>query len=213
MSYHTPPRRGSDGTPSWVIFLLGGALVFGLYYVGIGIRDFFQTGGLGIVESTQRAEIVSTATAVQVQVRSQSATPIPSITPMPTCMEFVVIVPNAIVREQPSTSATIITQWGLGTTVCVMGRAAQNSEWYSVDGNPRTRRIDEAYMREDVIEASNPTATPSLTFTPLPTITPTFTATVTSTSLPQPTVTGDTDATNTPTPTPTATPTPPFESA
>ncbi len=213
MSYRSPSGRGSNGTPSWVIFLLGVALVFGLYYVGIGVRDFFQTGGLGIVESTQRADLVSTATAVQMQVREQSATPIPTFTPLPSCTDFVVIVPNAIVREQPNTSGAIVTQWGLGTAVCVIGRASQNSEWYLVDSNPRTRRVDEAYMREDVIEASNPTLTPSLTFTPPPTITPTNTPTVTSTPLPLPTATFDEDATATPTPTPTPTPTQPFESA
>lgn len=213
MSYRTPQGRGSNGAPTWVIFLLGAALVFGLYYLGVGVRDFFQSGGLGVVESTQRAEIVNTATAVQIQVRDQSATPIPTSTTAPTCVDFVVIVPNAIVREQPNTSGTIVTQWGLGTTVCVMGRAPQNSEWYVVDGNPSTRRLDEAYMREDVIEAANPTLTPSVTFTPLPTITPTFTPTVTPTPLPLPTATPDADATDTPTPTPTATPTQPFESA
>jgi hypothetical protein len=213
MSYRPPPRRGSNGTPSWVIFLLGAALVFGLYYLGVGVRDYFQTGGLGVVESTQRADIVSSATAIQVQVQARSATPIPTFTPLPTCTEFVVIVPNAIVREQPTTTGTIVTQWRLGTSVCVLGRASQNSEWYLVDGNPTTRRFDEAYMREDVIEAANPTPTPSITFTPPPTITPTFTPTVTSTPLPAPTETPNPDATDTPTNTPTPTATESFESA
>jgi hypothetical protein len=213
MSYRTPPKRGADGTPSWVIFLMGAALVFGLYYVGIGIRDYFQSGGMGVVESTQRADLVSSATAVQVQVIAQSATPVPTMTPLPSCTEFVVIVPNAIVREQPNTTATIVTQWALGTSVCVIGRVSENSEWYLVDSNTRTRRVDEAYMREDVIEAANPTLTPSVTFTPLPTITATHTPTVTATQPPIPSRTPDEDATATPTPTPTPTPTQPFESA
>jgi hypothetical protein len=213
MSFRTPPQRGRDKTPSWVVFLLGAALVFGLYYIGIGIRDYLRTGGLGVVEATQRADIINTATAVQVESREGTATPIPTFTPIPACTDFTVIVPSAVVRQTPSTDAPPVAQYSLGTIVCVLGRAPGNAEWYLIDTNPRTRRIDEAYMREDLIEALNPTPTPTMTFTPPPTVTSTLTPTATDTALPLPTATLDRNATTTPTLTETPTPTAPFESA
>ncbi|NWF67851.1 MAG: SH3 domain-containing protein [Chloroflexi bacterium] len=213
MTLRTPPPRGTDRTPSWVVFALSVALVFGLYYIGIGVRDYFTSGGLGVAEATQRAEIVNTATAVQAQIRQSRATPVPSFTPIPECTPFVVIVERAIVREAPSINAPIVTQWSLGSEVCVLGRVSPGSEWYQIDENPSTRRIDAAYMREDLIEAVNPTPTPSLTYTPPPTITSTPSPTATPTPEPLPTATPNPNASATPTATPTPTATQPFESA
>jgi hypothetical protein len=131
----------------------------------------------------------------------------------------VVGVRSAIVRERPNTNAPLVTAWPEGTQVCVIGRAPENEEWYIVDGNPETRRVEFAYMHEDIIHALNPTLTPSKTFTPPPTVTPLPTSAATRTATPLPTATIDPDATDTPTATrtdtPTITPTPTlsFESA
>jgi hypothetical protein len=86
----------------------------------------------------------------------------PTATPPPECQDFRVSVPAGIVREGPAQTATIITQLNQGTLVCVLGRET-NSEWYTLDLNASTRRIDLAYMHESVIEAVNPTPTQSPT--------------------------------------------------
>lgn len=211
--------NGGGGTPAWLVFLLGAALVFGVFYLIQGTQTFFRTGGLGVVESTERARVVSSATAVRVTRQATSEfTPIPSATPMPDCVDFRVSVPSAIVREEPSANGTIVTSWRQGTIVCVLGREPE-SEWYTVDGDPDTRRRELAYMHETVIQAINPTPTPSITPTPPPTVTPAPTDTPTIQPSPRPTETPDPGRTNTPTPTETPlptltpTPTPPLQSA
>lgn len=205
-----PDRRyggGKGGPPPWLIFLLGVALVFGLYYLWLGVRDFMETGGLGIVEATERAVIVETATAaVAPDLQRNSVTPRPSNTPIPECADFIVSVPSAIVRAQPSTSAPIVDSFPQGTIVCVISRAPE-SEWYLIDSNPETRRLNAAYMHESVIEAVNPTPTPSNTFTPNPTVTPLPTNSPTTSPSPAPTATRDPRITDTPTPTLTPSPT------
>jgi hypothetical protein len=189
------------------VFLVAVALVFGIYYLWMGVRDFLYTGGLGIAEATERAVIISTATAEQVQqFQFSQATPRPTSTPIPPCQDFIVSVPSAIVRERASTNAPIITSLPQGTSVCVIGREG-DSEWYLIDSNSQTRRLEAAYMHQTVIEAVNPTLTPSQTFTPLPTVTPapTLSATPSPTITPNPT--RDPRVTETPSPTSTATPT------
>jgi hypothetical protein len=206
------PSHKDDGPPTWLVFLLGIAVVFGMYYLWLGARDFFQSGGLGISEATERAEIISTATAERVQQLSvPSSTPRPSNTPIPECLDFAVSVPNAIVREAPNTTAPIATSLFEGTIVCVIGREP-DSEWYLIDSNPKTRRLNPAYMHETVIEAVNPTLTPTETFTPLPSVTPAPTLSPTISPSPAPTVTRDPQITETPTPSFTPSPTEPLQS-
>lgn len=214
-----PPRRPprpNDGLPAWMVFLVGAAIVFGGFYVWQGAQNFIRTGGLGVEEATQRALIIASATQQEVLATPRATrdpnTPVgglpPTATPVPDCQEFRVIVPNAIVREQPSSNAAIVDGLTEGTGVCVLGRDA-NSEWYTVDGNPDTRRRELAYMHETVIEAVFPTATPTETFTPTvtPTITPTVTITPTETL--EPTDTPDPNLSPTRRPTRTPSPTPP----
>ena len=183
-----------------------------------GVRSYLRSGGLGILETTEQAQIVASATANRLQSLPQ-ATLHPTFTPIPDCKAFVVSVPNAIVRERASTNSPIVTSWPEGTQVCMIDRAPEDPEWYVVDGNPQTRRIEFAYMHESVIEAVNPTPTPSRTTTPLPTVTPVPTGTPTLSPTPWPTATPNPRATATPsltpsrTPTVTPTPTTAFESA
>ena len=207
------PKRSKDGPPSWFVFLLGVALVFGLYYLWVGLRDFVQTGGQGIAEATERSEIIHTATAEVAQnLQRPSLTPAPSRTPIPECQDFVVSVPNAIVRDQPTTNGAIVTSYFEGTHVCVIGREPE-SEWYLIDENPDTRRLNAAYMHESVIQAVNPTPTPSDTFTPLPSVTPLPSLSPTPSVTPSPTPTRDPSITDTPTPTFTPSITPVMQSA
>jgi len=178
-------RRGRDGLPAWLIFLVGIALVFGIYYVWLGIQSFLRSGGRGIIESTRSASIVSTATAAFIETGIPTVRP--TTTPFPPCEPFIVIVPNARVRGAPSDSGAIITSFFMNDPVCVEGRVAPDSEWYIIDWKPETRRVDVAYMHESVIEPKNPTPTPTHTqkpppsVTPLPTLTPSRTPAVTAT--------------------------------
>jgi hypothetical protein len=194
--------------PAWMVFVVAVAVIFGTYYLWQGFRSYLETGGLGIMEATERAQIIATATADQVREIAPRTTLRPTFTPIPECKQFVVSVPSAIVRESASTNAAIITSWSRGTQVCMIDRAATDNEWYIVDGNPETRRIEFAYMHESVIEALNPTLTPSRTPTALSTVTPLPTDTPSRTPTPAPTATIDPRATATPTLTPSATATP-----
>src|ERR1700741_1148011 len=119
-------RRGRDGLPAWLIFLVGIALVFGVYYVWLGIQSFLRSGGRGILESTRSAEIVSTATAAFIETGIPTVKP--TTTPFPPCEPFYVIVPNARVRAAPSDSGAILTSFFMNDPVCVEGRVAPDSE-------------------------------------------------------------------------------------
>lgn len=176
--------------------------MLGGYYLVLGARDYVRTGGLGVVEATEQAIVISTATAIQ---RATAAIPtetlIPTFTPVPPCQDWVVTVESAVVRMLPDTDAPLVSVMNGGDTVCVI-RRVPDTLWYLIDANPDTTRLDEAYMRGDIIRPTNPTATPTLSPTPLPTVTP-ITPTVT------PTLDPDMTATLAPTLTPSITTTPP----
>ena len=193
-----------SGPPSWFIILLGIAIVFGVYYLWLGLRNFMSTG-VSASESTLQAIEEDTATAIRFEeIEFNAPTLLPSITPVPPCQEFVVRVPIATVRSGPSTSSSIVTGLREGETVCVI-TLLPDSEWYLIDQNERTRRIESVYMHRDIIRALNPTATPTITPTPTNTLTPTASATPTDT--PVPTVAPTQAATSmTRLPSPTATP-------
>jgi hypothetical protein len=168
-------RRSQGSFPTGLAFLVAVALVFGGFYIFRGMQDFFRTGGLGVDEATRQAALIASATAARVT-RLPAAggvimTPRPTATPPPECIDFRVSVPAGIVRESPGSGGAIVTQLTQGTTVCVLAREP-GSEWYTLDLNPSTRRIDLAYMHETVIEAVNPTLTPTRTAPPTQTFTP-----------------------------------------
>lgn len=172
--------RGGRGTPAWLIVLIAGAFVFGFFYVVQGVQTFFRTGGLGVQEATQRAFVGETATAVRVTQRATVGfTPQPTFTPPPECIDFRVTTDSGMVRASPSFNGQPVTSIRGGEIVCVLERVG---EWYTIDSNTETRRRELAYMHESILEAANPTATPSPTApaTPLPapTDTPLATATV-----------------------------------
>lgn len=173
------------GPPSWFVILLGIAIVFGLYYLWIGLRSFMSSG-VTVVESTRQAIERTTATAVRiVELQYLAPTPLPTYTPVPACQEFVVIVRSAIIRASPSTDSRIIEAINEGETVCVIAKQP-NSDWYVLDKNTLTRRLEPVYMREDIIRALYPTDTPTRTPTATPSNTPTasFTPGEAATALP-----------------------------
>ena len=198
-------RRGQrTGPPTWFVILLGIAIVFGLYYLLLGLRNFMASGAT-VVESTRQAIVESTATAIRiVELEHLAPTPLPSFTPVPTCQDFVVIVPSAIIRSAPTTRSEIVGSAAEGEIVCVIAKEA-DSEWYVLDKNTLTRRLEPVYMHEDIIRAVNPTPTPTRTFTPSPTPRATQTPRPSATPLPSPTPPRE-RATIMPTATPSATP-------
>lgn len=194
------------GPPSWFVILLGIAIVFGLYYLWIGLRSFMSSG-LTVVESTRQAIERNTATAVRiVELQYLAPTPLPTYTPVPACQEFVVIVRSAIVRSSPSTDSRIVEAIKEGETVCVIAKQP-NSEWYVLDKNTLTRRLEPVYMHEDIIRALYPTDTPTRTPTATPSNTPTASFTPSDTSTASPTLHQATRTKRVIAPVPTRTPT------
>lgn len=191
MSYSS--RR--NGPPSWFIFLIAIAIVFGIYYVFIEARDFFASGAQSPINATQAAELEATATIERRLAQDALPTRRPTGTPTPECQTFVVNVPSAIIRDQPSTAGRLLESIPEGTEVCVIQREGA-TDWYLIDRNTITTRIEVGYMRDDLIEPLNPTPTPSNTAPPPPSITPTFTPSATLT----PTITPTSEATATPEP-------------
>jgi hypothetical protein len=175
-------RRGGGGPPGWLIVLIAGAFVFGFFYVVQGVQTFFRTGGLGVVEATERAIIVASATAVRVTRMATSAlVPQATFTPPPECIDFTVTTASAVVREGPSFNAAPVTSLRGGEIVCVL---EQIGEWYAIDSNTDTRRREIAYMHESIIAAVNPTDTPAPTQPPTPTLPPSETPLASSTPRP-----------------------------
>jgi len=194
------------GPPSWFVILLGIAIVFGLYYLWIGLRSFMSSG-LTVVESTRQAIERTTATAVRiVELQYLAPTPLPTYTPVPPCQEFVVIVRSAIVRSSPSTDSRIVEAIKEGETVCVIARQP-NSEWYVLDKNTLTRRLEPVYMREDISRARDPTDTPTRATTATPSDTPTASFTPSDTATASPTLPQATSTKGLIAPIPTRTPT------
>lgn len=236
----TRPRRSSSsangGMPAWLVFILGVAIVFGVYYLWLGIRDYTGSVGLSgiatreaatqtaIVEgaliasggnvSSSRQSNSATLTGNTNPVEPQSVEPSPAVTltPIPECQEFV-ITERANIRNAPNTNAGVIEVYQTGQMICVIGVADTNSDWYLIDINPLSRRVDAAYVYHTLARAVNPTPRPTHTVTPLPTVTPFPTLTPSITPTPRPTHTPDLDATATPTPTPTPTETVSYQSA
>lgn len=210
-----PTPSGGGGTPTWLVFLLGVAVVFGVYYLWLGVRDFAAEGLDQIDQVTQQAAIVITSTQQQIEIQATQAqiTSLPTFTAIPDCQEFQVVVDRAIIRNAPSTAAGVLDSAEQGDILCVIQPDPRDTEWYLLDLNPDTRRINEGYIFGNLVEALNPTPTPTQTFTPAPTVTPMPTLTPSTTPTPAPTLTLDPNATPTPTPTDEPTPTMAVQSA
>ncbi|MGV2438188.1 MAG UNVERIFIED_CONTAM: hypothetical protein LVT10_27630 [Anaerolineae bacterium] len=82
---HMNRRRQSYSNanpPSWFVFLTGLALVMGMYYLWQGGLSYLSTGGLGVEEATQRAQLIATSTAEQAQLNARQ--PLRPSPPSPT---------------------------------------------------------------------------------------------------------------------------------
>ncbi|MCS6835570.1 MAG: SH3 domain-containing protein [Anaerolineae bacterium] len=173
--------RRPTGPPAWFVTLIAFALVFAVYYLYTGFLGWMERGGQSPEEATAQAALASTARAEErIARRTPSATPRPSATPVPECQMFRVSAQSANMRRQPSLIAQVIRVLPQNTEVCVLAR---QGDWYQIDADPITRRIEEGYMSVDVLRPLNPTATPVI-FTPPPTITLTPSETPTRTPRP-----------------------------
>ncbi len=178
--------RRQGGPPSWFIALIGIALVFGGFRLWTGVQEFFQTGGL--LRPTASAIALETSAAADGSsgnLQSPLMTRYPTNTPQPTCQDYTVRPGAGVinVRRQPSTVAAVEETLTEGDPVCVL---EVQGEWFYIDRDVNTRRIEDGYIFEGLLRASNPTPTPSNT-PPAPatiTLTPTATATKTPTRTP-----------------------------
>ncbi|NDJ76588.1 MAG: hypothetical protein GYB65_10050 [Chloroflexi bacterium] len=206
------PRRQSGPSPVMVV-LVGAFLVFGGYFVWSGLLDFLDDQGNITAQATREAFSTSTA---------QSSTSTPTLfayvthTPLPPCMEFTVSVNNAKLRECPQLDNIECPHREIvpyGTELCIYDFVPGSDEWYIVELNPGGAFRDIVYVNIEVVEAIDPTPTPSSTSTPLPTISPTPSATPGPTNIPSPSDTPDPASPPTPTPTPAPSSTAPFRTA
>lgn len=176
----------------------------GSYYLWLGTRTYLRTGGLGVDGATAQAVIVATTQAViEATEAIPTRTSFPTFTPIPPCEDWLVDVPSAIVRRAPTVNSAVVETFNDQDVVCVIEQVG-DTDWYLIDVNANTQRIEEGYMRNDIIRPLNPTPTLTRTTTPLPTVTPPITATRPQSAAP--TVPPAALATITPTPTESATP-------
>ncbi len=198
MSYRMP---GRSGPPPWLVILTAAMLVFGGYFIWSGIRTYLSTSVPGVVPPVTEAARVTVGVSPPPDLRF---TPPPTRTPVPACQDFVVTVPEAIIRQCPSTTCAMKGVRHEGDIVCVLEREYTSAEWYIIDLDDSPFFTDVAYMHQSIIRAVNPTPTPSVTMTALPTLTPL----PSSTPLPTPPPTDTPNPATPPTSTPTFTPSP-----
>ena len=205
MAYRAP---GEAGPPAWLIVLVAAMLVFGGYFIWTGLRTYLSGAFVSFTSPTEVATLTVDEAAQAAPTLGQRFTPVPSRTSVPACQDFVVIVPEAIVRECASTSCAIAGTRREGAVVCVLERDYADDEWYIVDLDDSQFFTSIAYMHESLMRPLNPTLTHSITNTPLPTLTPAPSQTPLPT--PQPTATPATAIPPSITPTFTPSPTPPL---
>lgn len=162
----------SSSQPAWLIMLIAAALVFAGWHLWQGAQNYLRSGGLGVREVTLQAGQRASATTIRELTSAVLFVPPPSRTPMPECQPFVVVVPEAVVRAAPSGDAGIVGALFEADEVCVISPAPAAPDWYLLDEQPRSRRIEAVYVHRTLLRALEPTATPFDTATPLSTITP-----------------------------------------
>ncbi len=200
-----------SGPSPILVVVIGACVVLGGYFVWRGLLDFVASRGNITAEVTQQAVATATARAQSPILRPTLYVPA-TFTPLPPCQWFRVKVERAVYRECPSTDneqCPIRDVVPEGTELCVYGRVPDVPEWYVVELNPGGAYRDTVYMHESVLEAVNPTPTPTVTMTPLPTVTPTPSPSPQPTLPPSPSPTYDPRLSPTPTPSVTPSPTPP----
>jgi hypothetical protein len=204
MAYRKP------GPPAWLVILIAGLVVFGGYFIYAGIRNYMAGSlqGAFIAQTTRSAGATPSFDPNMTPTLDLRFTLAPSRTPVPACQDFVVIVPEAIIRECASTNCAIKDVRHDGDVVCVLERDYEQAEWYIIDLDDSRFFTDLAYMHESLLRAVNPTPTPTITPSPAPTNTPTEGVTLPPgvSPTPTPTESGVRFPTITPTPMPTSPP-------
>jgi hypothetical protein len=161
--------RNGGGPPAWIVFLAGVALIFGVYYVWLGVRDFLANG-INPAIPTQHVEQDLTAVFEEAVNQSGLPTARPTLTPLPSCQRYTVRVEEVNVRTGPNVESDFIEKRLLGSEICVLGFQG-DTNWFLIDMDTATRRIEPGYIRSDLLEAANPSPTPAPSTTALPTIT------------------------------------------
>ena len=173
MAYRNP---GSSGPPAWLVVLVAAMIVFGGYFIYAGVRNYMASGLQGAFLAQATRSAVDATPVLDLDVTATldlRFTPAPSRTPVPDCQDFVITVPEAIIRECASTNCAIKDVRHSGDVVCVLERDYVQAEWYIIDLDDSRFFTDLAYMHESLMQAVNPTPTPTTTPTPQPTGTPT----------------------------------------
>ncbi len=201
-------RFGWSGPPAWLVIFVAALLVFGAYFVWNGVRSYLSGSFTAIGQATRQVE--ATATAGVLPTSDSRFTPPPTRTPIPECQDFVVIVPEAIVRQCPSRNCPVMETRRQAESICVLQRDPANDEWFAVDLDDSPFFVTIGYMHESLLRAVNPTPTPTRTGTPIPTVTDFPSNTPLPTPLPS--RPSDSPVPPTLTPTPTASPTLPLVS-
>jgi hypothetical protein len=189
-------------------------VVFGGYYVLRGFMVFVASNGdINAPVLTRTAEIGFQTATVNVILGTLDLHNLPTVavTPTQSCMEFKVKVVKARIRECAKDTCNTIDLPVQGTSICVIGPAADDADWYQIIVDPKDPIAEIGYMHKSVLSPVNPTKTPMPTLklstvTPLPTVLQTKTSTPPFTNTPNPAVPPPTVPP--PSPTPTRTPIP-----
>jgi hypothetical protein len=208
-------RRSNGRAGCWAI-IAGLLLVFGGYYVWRGFMTFMASNGdINAPILTRTAEVSFQTATVNRILGTLDLHDLPTIpfTPTKACIEFKVKVVKARIRECPKETCNTIDLPVQGTSICVVGPAADDNNWYQIIVDPKDPIAEIGYMHKSVLAPANPTKTP---MPPLkfPTVTPLPTQTQPKISIPPPSDTpSSADVPPTEAPTPSRTPLPVDDSA
>lgn len=191
--------RQRHGPSGLLVTLIAAALVFGGYFLYMGIINWVEADTIARQTSTRAAQLTQTEDAIAAA--TQGFMPFPTNTSVPQCETYYVNVSSAWVRRCPSLTCEAKDNKPNQADVCVLGRAdpaefpvySSPGEWYVVDLNEGLIFPDVGYMHESVLSPRNPTPRPSQTFTPLPTVTPLPTPSPGPTGTSTPTITPSPD--------------------
>lgn len=167
-------RRNSP--PTWFVMLIGIALVFGGFRIWQELQNFFRGGGVPNAVATRQVRVTATRSPADIV-----ATRFPTMTDLPPCEMYLVDADSINVRSQPTVLATSLELLSRDTAVCVIAR---DSEWFLIDRDTRTRRLEAGYIFAALLRSANPTPTRTPSPRPMATITLTFTPTATTTPSP-----------------------------
>lgn len=154
--------------------LVAFTLVFATFFLLQGLRNASTGVDPQRSAATQQAQWEFTEIAEQNRALYSTQTARPTATAIPPCQEFTIRTAMANIRAEPDIDAERLDRLPEGSAICVIQAASSTAEWYLIDRNPNTRRVEIGYMHQSVLRATNPTPRPTATATDitLATITP-----------------------------------------